>query len=84
MRTEIDVNECEHFLKAKLDRSEIHPSQSDPLNVNAQMRTEIDLNEPENDLNECEHFLKANLDRLENDLSWIVLNVNGFKVFTLV
>ena len=32
------------------------------LNVNARMRTEIDLNESEIDLNECEHFLKANLD----------------------
>ena len=30
------------------------------LNVNARMRTEIDLNESKIDLNECEHFLKAN------------------------
>ena len=29
--------------------------------VNARMRTEIDLNESEIDLNECEHFLKAKL-----------------------
>ena len=34
--------------------------QSD-LNVNARMRTEIDLNKSAIDLNECEHFLKANL-----------------------
>ena len=31
------------------------------LNVNARMRTEIDLNESGIDLNECEHFLKAKL-----------------------
>ena len=29
IRTEIDVNECEHFLKANLDRSEIVPSWMD-------------------------------------------------------
>ena len=40
------------------------------LNVNARMRTEIDLNESEIDLNECEHFLKANLDQSEIDLKW--------------
>ena len=39
------------------------------LNVNARMRTEIDLNECEIDLNECEHFLKANLDLSKIDLS---------------
>ena len=37
------------------------------LNVNAGMRTEIDLNESEIDLNECEHFLKANLDRVQSN-----------------
>ena len=35
------------------------------MNVNAGIRTEIDLNECEIDLNECEHLLKANLDRSE-------------------
>ena len=38
-------------------------TKSSDLNVNARMRTEIDLNESEIDLNECEHFLKVNLDR---------------------
>ena len=48
------------------------------MNVNARMRTEIDLNESEIDLNECEHFLKANWDRSEIDpTSWINLSVNG-------
>ena len=32
------------------------------MNLNARMRTEVDLNESEIDLNVCEHFLKANLD----------------------
>ena len=36
------------------------------LNVNARMRTEIDLNE-------CEHFLKENWDRSESiDSNWIL------------
>ena len=48
MRTEIDLNECEHFLKANWDRSK---------RVNTfSKQTEIDLNE-------CEHFLKVNWDR---------------------
>ena len=48
--SEIDLNECEHFLKENLVRSEIDLNKS-----------EIDLNKSEIDLNECEHFLKANL-----------------------
>ena len=52
-------------------------SKSD-LNVNAQMRTEIDLNESENNLNGCKmHFLKVNLDQSEIDPSWIILSSNG-------
>ena len=59
MRTEIDLNECEHFLKTDLDRSEIDLSQKrfecEFLNANLYM----DLNDSEIDLNECENFLRS-------------------------
>ena len=59
------------------------------MNVNARMRTEMDLNESEIglneseiDLNECEHFLKVNSYRSEIDPSWIpVLLLNGLVVW---
>lgn len=45
------------------------------MNVNARMRTEIDLNMSEIDLNEFEYLLKSNLDRCEIDLS---ASITGF------
>ena len=63
VRTEI-ANAHENFFKANLNRSAIDLSQKLYLNVNARMRTEIDLNE-------YEHFFKANMNRSEIDPIWI-------------
>ena len=57
-QTEIDLNECEHFLKANWDRSKIDLNECEHF-LKANWVSSISTI----DLNECEHFLKVNWDR---------------------
>ena len=63
IRTEIDLNKCEHFLKVNWDWSKQvwTLSQSELRSISTSVNTFSKWTEI--DLNECEHFLKANWDR---------------------